>query len=292
MKKVGILIIVAVILFLVFKDSIKVKRVANHIKGAVVNTITTPNFIYKDGDSISSRVLVPKGYKRVSYKTGSFQEYLRHYKLKPYGTKIINYDNSEYFAQNWHDAILEVPVPSNGLQQCADALMRIRSEYLWSQNRKNEIGFNFTSGHYCSWIKYADGYRPKIKGNKVTFHKTAASNHSKTNFYKYLNLIYTYAGTLSMHSELQKISIEEIRIGDMLVKPGSPGHIEIIVDEIVNQQGDKMFLLAQGNTPAQSVCLLKNFENTAISPWYTFDKAEPVDTPSYYFSKAQFIRFK
>ncbi|GAA4277236.1 DUF4846 domain-containing protein [Aquimarina mytili] len=268
------------------------KLVANHVKGVVANVIYEPDFINVKGDSIATRVLVPEGYKRVIYDKNSFENYLRYYPLKPYGSKIINYDDTEYFAQDWHEAILEISVPKNGLQQCADALMRIRSEYLWQQNRKDEIGFNFTSGHYCSWIKYAEGYRPKISGNRVTFHKTASPNHSKSNFYKYLNLIYTYAGTLSMHTELEKVEVDDIKIGDMLVKPGSPGHIEIIVDEIVNELGDKMYLLAQGNTPAQSVCLLKNFENVSISPWYRFDKNEPVYTPSYYFDEARFIRFK
>ncbi len=292
MKKYIISLSIAIVLLLILKNTVKGKMVANHVKGVVTNMVTVTDYINTSGDSVSTRVLIPEGYKRVPHDSGSFQEYLRHYKLKPYGSKIINYDDSEYFTQDWHEAILEVPVPSNGLQQCADALMRIRSEYLWEQNRKNEIGFNFTSGHYCSWKKYAAGYRPKINGNKVTFHKTAAPNHSKTNFYKYLNLIYTYAGTLSMYNELQKVSVQEIQIGDMLIKPGSPGHIEIIADEIINKEGDKMYLLAQGNTPAQSVCLLKNFEDTAISPWYRFDENTPVFTPSYYFDEARFIRFK
>ncbi|EZH74685.1 hypothetical protein ATO12_13030 [Aquimarina atlantica] len=292
MKRYLLPLILIVALVLVVTNTSKGKMVTNHVKGIVKDVVTKPNYINSKGDSISSRVSIPEGYKRTEYRSGSFQEYLRHYPLKPYGSKIINYDDSEYFAQHWREAILEVPVPSNGLQQCADALMRIRSEYLWEQNRKDEIGFNFTSGHYCSWRKYAQGYRPKINGNKVTFHKTASPNGSKANFYKYLNLIYTYAGTLSMHNELQKVLVKDIRIGDMLVKPGSPGHIEIIVDEIINDQGDKMYLLAQGNTPAQNVCLLKNFEDTTISPWYRFDENQPVYTPSYYFEKAQFIRFK
>jgi hypothetical protein len=292
MKKYIVALVVIIVLVLIFKNTSKGKMVTNHVKGIITDVVTKPNYINSKGDSISSRVRIPDGYKRTEYTPGSFQGYLRHYPLKPYGSKIINYDNSEYFAQHWHEAILEVPVPSNGLQQCADALMRIRSEYLWEQNRKDEIGFNFTSGHYCSWSKYAQGYRPKISGNKVIFHKTASPNSSKTNFYKYLNLIYTYAGTLSMHSELQKVQVKDIQIGDMLVKPGSPGHIEIIVDEIVNDQGDKMYLLAQGNTPAQNVCLLKNFEDTTISPWYRFEQNQPVYTPSYYFDKAIFIRFE
>ncbi|KZS40862.1 hypothetical protein AWE51_24630 [Aquimarina aggregata] len=292
MKKFLLVLVGVIIVFVVFKSTSKTDKVTHHIKGVIANITRTSGLINKNGDSVSTRVLLPDGYKRVPYEKGSFQEYLRHYQLKAYGSKIINYDDTEYFAQDWHEAILEVPVPSNGLQQCADALMRIRSEYLWEQNKKEDIGFNFTSGHYCSWSKYAEGYRPKIKGNKVSFHKTAQANTSKTNFYKYLNLIYTYAGTLSMYHELQKITVDDIRIGDMLVKPGSPGHIEIVVDEIVNEKGEKMYLLAQGNTPAQSVCLLKNYGNASSAPWYKFTKNDPVDTPSYYFDKASFIRFK
>jgi len=292
MKKFFLIIILIVIAVFVFITTSKGKHFTNHLKGVIKNIVSTPDYIHKEGDAISTRVLLPEGYHRKAYPNGSFQEYLRQYPLKKHGSSIINFDGSKYFAQHWHDAILEVPVPTNGLQQCADALMRLRAEYLWDQNRKNEIGFNFTSGHYCSWKKYAEGFRPKINGNKVTFHKTAPPNASKANFYKYLNLIYTYAGTLSLHTELPKVQIKDLRIGDMLVKPGSPGHIEIIVDKIENDKGDKLYLLAQGNTPAQNVCLLKNFEDTSISPWYRFKENNAVYTPSYYFEKATFVRFK
>lgn len=292
MKKIAIILLsILLVIFLVRLNS-KGKQITNHVKGIVQNTISKPNHINTSGDSISTRVKVPSGFKRVEYTKGSFQEYLRNYRLKKHGAPIINYDGSEYFAQHWHDAILEIPVPKNGLQQCADALIRIRAEYLWSKNQQSKIGFKFTSGHYCSWKRYAEGFRPKINGNKVTFLKTAEANYSKKNFYKYLNLIFMYAGTASLHAELPKVEIKDLKIGDMLVQPGFPGHIEIIVDEIINKNGEKMFLLAQGNTPAQNVCLLKNFENLDISPWYSFSKNEPVYTPSYYFDKPVFVRFK
>lgn len=292
MKKYLLLIGGIIVLVFLFRLTSKGKHITNQVKGAVENILPIYDNINETGDSISTRVMSLKGYKRSVYPKGSFQEYLRNYELKTFGSPIINYDDTEYFAQHWHDAILKVPVPSNGLQQCADALMRMRAEYLWEYDRKDEIGFNFTSGHYCSWKKYAEGFRPKIRGNKVTFHKTTAPNFSETNFYKYLNLIYTYAGTLSLYTELPKVKVKNLTIGDMLVKPGSPGHIEIIVDEIINDKGEKLFLLAQGNTPAQNVCLLKNFEDTGISPWYRFKENESVYTPSYYFEEAVFIRFK
>ena len=184
-------------------------------------------------------------------------------------------------------------MPKNGLQQCADALIRVRSEYLWDTNRKDEIGFNFTSGHYCSWKKYAEGYRPNIKGNKVSFSKTASANTTKENFYKYLNLIYMYSGTLSLSQELETItSVKNLKIGDMLIKGGSPGHIVMLADEVVNDKGEKLFLLFQGNTPAQSVHLVKNLEDDTISPWYNLQTDAVIPVSNYTFYNSKFARFK
>lgn len=265
-----------------------VKRIVNTIKSSAER----PSLINKDSLTIQSRVNIPEGYKRVVYSRGSFEAYLRNYKLKLFGSKIINYDTSEYFWQGGHIGVLDISVPKNGLQQCADALIRIRSEYLWGNNRKGEIGFNFTSGHYCSWKKYSEGYRPKINGNKVTFSKTASANTSEENFYNYLNLIYMYSGTLSLYHELKSINSEDLRLGDMLIKGGSPGHIVMIGDEVVNEEGDRLFLLFKGNTPAQSVHLVKNLEDSTISPWYHLEDDTATSVSNYTFSSAKFVRFK
>lgn len=287
-KTVLIIVILGAVVFTAFQFK-PVKQKVKHI----ANAVNITELINKEKLTIASRVKVPEGYTRVSYAKGTFQAYLRNYKLKPYGSKIINYDDSEYFWQQGHVGILDIPVPKNGLQQCADALIRVRSEYLWDTNRQDEIGFNFTSGHYCSWKKYAEGYRPKIKGNKVSFHKTASKDTSKANFYNYLNLIYTYSGTLSLFHELPKINdVRNLKIGDMLIKGGSPGHIAIICDEVVNDKGEKLFLLFQGNTPAQSVHLVKNLEDNNISPWYQLEKDAVIPVSNYTFYDSKFVRFK
>ncbi|MUU77930.1 DUF4846 domain-containing protein [Winogradskyella endarachnes] len=288
MKKILLILLSLFTIVLLAYQFKPVKRVAE----TVVSIIETPELLNKDSLTIKTRVNVPVGYKRVLYAKGSFEEYLRNYKLKTFGSKIINYDDTKYFWQRGHVGILEIPVPKNGLQQCADALIRVRSEYLWDHNRKAEIGFNFTSGHNCSWLKYAQGYRPKIKGNKVTFHKTASANSSKANFYKYLNLIYTYSGTLSLYNELKSIKAKDLKIGDMLIKGGSPGHIVMICDEAVNERGEKIFLLFQGNTPAQSVHLVKNLEDSNNSPWYKLKDDAAISVSNYMFESAKFVRFK
>lgn len=287
-KKIALLIAFAVGI-IVFS---KIKQVKPVIL-AVTTNFVEPNLINKTGTSISDRVKTPDGYSRVNYSKGTFQEYIQNFPLNAFGSKVINYDGSEYFNQSGHFGILNLSVPKNGLQQCADALIRLRSEYLWKKNQQSKIGFEFTSGHYCSWVKYAEGYRPKVKGNKVTFHKTESKDSSKTNFYRYLNLIYTYSGTLSMYNELPKVTkAENLQIGDMLVYPGTPGHIIMIVDEVKNEVGEKRFILAQGNTPAQSVHLLKNPNDSKLNPWYELELGAYIEVPGYYFNSAKFIRFK
>lgn len=263
------------------------------IKQSIIAVITKPSYLNENGKTIKERVNIPDNFKRVNVDTNSFQYFIRHQKLKSFGAKVINYDGNPYFYQLGHVGVLDVSVPSNGLQQCADALIRLRSEFLWETNKKNKIGFNFTSGHYCSWKKYAEGYRPKVKGNKVSFHKTAKADNSKTNFYKYLNLIYTYSGTMSLNNELKEVKkVKDLQIGDMLIIGGFPGHVIMIADIIENSEGERRFLLIQGNTPAQSIHMLKNLEDTSISPWYKLKINSEISTPGFTFTNSKFVRFK
>ncbi|WP_245738170.1 DUF4846 domain-containing protein [Hyunsoonleella jejuensis] len=128
------LFVFAVFIALQFKAS---KRNINVLEPVLKHQ----RLLNKEGLRIQSRVNLPNGYKRVAYPKGSCQEYFRNYRLKPFGAKIINYDNTEYLWQQWHIGVLDIPVPKNGLPQCADALIRIRSEYLWDRNRNEAIGF-------------------------------------------------------------------------------------------------------------------------------------------------------
>lgn len=287
MKKVLviILIIVGAVYFLGTKQGSIAKNIA-------ISYVAPVSHINEEGTTVNTRIKLPKGYERVVYVEGTFQHYIQNYALKPFGAKVINYDGTPYGYQSGHVGVLELPVPDNGLQQCADALIRIRSEYLWQIDEKEKIGFNFTSGHYCSWTKYAEGYRPLIDGNRVTFSKTASENHSEENFYNYLNLIYMYSGTQSLHDELKPVNtIEDVEVGDMLIYPGFPGHVIMVVDKATNELGENLLIFAQGNTPAQSVHILKNPNDSNLNPWYRIAMGQYLEIPTYYFDEVKFVRF-
>jgi hypothetical protein len=172
--------------------------------------------------------------------------------------------------------------------------MRLRAEYLYSKKKYADIHFNFTSGHIASFIQWTEGFRPVIKGNSVSWVKKAAPDSSYDNFRKYLNSVFTYAGSYSLSKELLPVStIQNIRIGDVFIKGGFPGHAVIVIDMAANKNtGKKVFLLAQSYMPAQDIHILKNPMDEHLSPWYDIEFGSTLYTPEWIFDKRELKRFK
>ena len=98
---------------------------------------------------------------------------------------------------------------------------------------------------------------------------------------------------MSLNNELNEIeSIQNLQIGDMLIIGGFPGHVIMIADIAQNDQGERLFLFIQGNTPAQSIHLLKNLDDTSISPWYKLQLNSEIYVPGFTFATPKFVRFK
>ena len=95
-----------------------------------------------------------------------------------------------------------------------------------------------------------------------------------------------------MQSEASPISIDELQIGDVFLKGGSPGHVVMVVDICQNEKGEKAFLLAQGYMPAQEFHIVKNplHEN---DPWYYEEEVQfPFRTQAYTFPEGSFRRLQ
>ncbi|NVO01480.1 MAG: DUF4846 domain-containing protein [Bacteroidetes bacterium] len=252
------------------------------------------NLINPSGMKLVDRIQPPSGFERTKDEQVSFATYLRNLKLKPNNSKVLLYNGKEKYNQDAHIAVVDMEIGKADLQQCADAVIRLRSEYLFSIKEYQKIHYNFTSGDRFDLLSWFEGYRQKINGNKVAFIKTANKSSSYDSFRKYLDVIFSYAGTLSLSKELIPVkNLNEMKIGDVFIKGGSPGHAVTIVDIAINPKTNKkVFLLAQSYMPAQDIQILKNPNNSELSPWYSEDFDGSLLTPEWTFEKSDLKRFK
>ena len=97
---------------------------------------------------------------------------------------------------------------------------------------------------------------------------------------------------MSLSQELKTVSINNLAVGDIFIQGGSPGQAVIVVDMAMNKNsGEKIFLLAQSYMPAQEIQILQNPSNKNLSPWYSTDFGNVLQTPEWTFKKADLKRF-
>jgi hypothetical protein len=244
--------------------------------------ITGDTEINKEGKTIQDRFSLPIGYTRVKSDSSSFAFYLQHLPLKPDGSLVKYYDGSEK-SKDVYEAVVDQPIRNKDLQQCADAVMRLKAEYLYSRKEFNKISFNLTNGFEMAYSKWMDGYRLAVDGNKTSWVLKKQPSNTYEDFLDYLDRVFTFAGTLSLSKSLKSRPVNEMQIGDVFIQGGSPGHAVIVVDMAKNAKGEKIFILAQSYMPAQETQILKNPNDTNYSPWYTLPTST-LETPEWNFT--------
>ncbi len=243
--------------------------------------------------SILRRISVPRGYERIEVKEGSFAHWLRNLPLKKGKPPVYLYNGKLKTNQDAHEAVANIDVGDRDLQQCADSIIRLRAEYLFSIKNFDAINFNFTSGDIASWNQWKQGYRAIVHGNKVRWIQQAKPDSSYQNFRKYLNIVFTYGGSYSLSRELNRVSnVNQMEIGDIFIQGGFPGHAVIVVDIAVDKKTEeKIFLLMQSYIPAQDIHILKNSTDSHLNPWYRVNFGETLKTPEWEFQKDNLMRF-
>ena len=235
------------------------------------------NAIDTAGRTICLRFHPPEGYTRTRTDSSSFAFYLRHLPLKAFGTRVRYYDGRPKNTRDVYVSVIDMDIGNRDLQQCADAVMRLRAEYLYSMQRYRDIHFTFVSD---GLPRYYEDYNE--------------GDHSYGTFRRYLDYVFSYANTRSLSQELINLeSLEDLQIGDVFIRTGNPyGHAVIVVDMAGNDvTGAKLYMLAQSYMPAQDIQILVNRGERNISPWYRLEEG-PVDTPEWTFGTGDLKRFR
>lgn len=243
-----------------------------------------------------TNITTPTGYVRGECVNTSFTFYLRSLPLLSQGSKVLLYNGNEKRNQSAAFAVVDMEIGNRDLQQCADAVIRLRAEYLWKNKRYGEIQFNFTNGFKAEYKKWAEGNRIKVNGNQVQWYVSGkGADYTYKTFRNYLDMVFMYAGTASLSKELQTVPYASLQPGDIFIKGGSPGHAVIVIDVAVHPiSKKKVFLLAQSYMPAQQTHVLVNPVNRQLSPWYELEESDngKLYTPEWFFEKRDLKRFK
>lgn len=221
---------------------------------------------------LAERIAPPPGFERTPVAEGSFAAWLRGLPMRPEGAPVLTYTGARKWRQDVHTAVIDIDIGKRDLQQCADAIMRLRAEWLFSQRRDKEIAFNNTNGKQMRF--------------------TSAKRKDHAGLRKYMDLVFAYAGTYSLERELKPVSPDEIAIGDVFIKGGFPGHAVLVADMVENREtGEKRFLLMQSYMPAQDIHVLKNTNTSDGSPWYATPIGDQLVTPEWTFPRTALRRW-
>lgn len=261
----------------------------------VVIFLASVNFVpylNQNYNTIAHRFPVPQGFVRTQENPNSFANYLRNLKLKPQNSLVKYYNGTYKNKANVYVAVIDLPIGNKDLHQCADAVMRLRADYLYQKKDFNAIHFNFTNGFRVDFSEWIKGKRIVLQGNKTYWKKATVPAADQNVYWQYLEQIFQYAGTASLEKELKTIAVKDIQIGDVFIKGGFPGHAVIVVDKAINiQNNHTIFMLAQSYMPAQELQVLQNPNRANGSPWYDLDFGTTLETPEWRFDSSQLKRF-
>ena len=206
---------------------------------------------------------LPEGFIRKTDYPDSFPRFLRNIELKKNKT-VYQFNGLPKRNQSAQFAVLNISVGNKDQQQCADAVMRLRAEYLFAGKQFEQLVFNDNDG---TAYKFVPPY-------------------TRDNFNKYLERVFGMCGTASLSKTLNPVEFSGIQPGDILIRGGFPGHAVIVMDVAVNSAGEKIYLLAQSYMPAQDIHIVVNPANSALSPWYEV-KDSFIPTPEWGFETSQ-----
>lgn len=212
---------------------------------------------------------LPFGFTRIPAGVNSFTYWLRQLSFKEDKTVYL-FNGQRKPNQSAQFAVIDISRSKTDLQQCADAVMRLRAEYLYTNKYYDSIRFMDFNHKWYNW--------------------NGGSNRLK--FENYLNNVFGWCGSASLEKQLIPVkNFPAINPGDVLIKGGFPGHAVIVADVAVNNKGEKMFMLIQGYQPAQDIHLLVNPTDQSISPWYKLPEGNELYTPEWTFTKEQLYKW-
>lgn len=232
-------------------------------------------------ERLSARYRPPAGHTRVAVGPKSFAAWLRSLPIRVDRMQVLSHRGLPL--ERPSAGIVAMDVGKRDLMQCADSVIRLHAEYLWAHGRSAEAAYRFTSGDLSRWTDWVAGERFRVEGNRVDRVRGARRSDSHDEYRRWLDLVFTYAGTSSLARDASSPSMDApVEAGEFYVEAGFPGHAVIVLDVVEGPGGERLGLLGQGFMPAEDIHVLRA-SHAVDGVWFSLpDRAEEaLPTPSW-----------
>ncbi|MEW5875709.1 MAG: DUF4846 domain-containing protein, partial [Candidatus Zixiibacteriota bacterium] len=225
------------------------------------------------GETVMSQFSPPPGFSRVSAADQGFASWLRNLPLLPSDQTALDWRGNSVFQPGDVAGVLDWRLLGE-VEQCADVAIRLVAEFMESNGDGDRLTFRSLSGQRIDWSKWLRGnYGVDDAGAVIEYHPASLRQKSRTEFDRYLTFVMTYANTASLRDEWMPVEDSVLRAGDVLIQPGCPGsgmgHLSIILDACEDVTGARLYLFADGYTPARMPVIRQQVESDPASAWMT-----------------------
>jgi hypothetical protein len=233
--------------------------------------------------SLEHRIPTPDGYRRLLVQPGTFASWLRRLPTHATRVQVLAHDGRPL--PGHAVAVIDIDVGDRDLQQCADSIIRLHAEHLWSAGRADAAAYHFTSGDRSAWSDWVAGEVFRVDGSRVRRAAGPPRPATHATYRQWLDHLFQYAGTRSLALDSVPVPAEApLQAGDFLVDPGSPGHAVVLLDVAEGAGGRRVGLVGQGFMPAQELHVL-GAERVEVldGAWFPLPRTagETLDVPSW-----------
>jgi hypothetical protein len=232
-------------------------------------------------ETLHSRFAAPGGYQRVELSEGTFGRWLRHLPVAAKGTPVVDREGQVVTAgdDRYVAGVVAIDVGKKDLQHGPDVIVRLHGEWMWSKGEFDGIAYRSVTRLDMPFSRWIRGERVTAKGGSLAWAPIARplETPSHTEFRDFLDMVFNWVNSRSLHGDAKAVDPAEVRPGDFLVHEGKPGDAVIILDMARGASDRTLVMLGRAQSPAQSIHVVSPGAQIA---WFEIGPPTPLLTPS------------
>jgi len=226
--------------------------------------------------TFESEFITPNGFHRSdSANLTPFQNWVSHFPLWHRYKPVGMWKGQKIFEAKEISRAVHLPWKGSIYKDNAFPL-RIIAEYLHYRNRDYDFTVIPPVGDTLNYKMYLHSKVSRTGLGAVKLVSVEPRDSSVYEFFKFLNECMRNTNYASLSANCDSISIDDVAPGDLLIghdERGRKGVVYVILNRLVNDNGDKLYVVATG-CPEACDFHIPLFNDDRNNPWITIEEVQ------------------